>query len=134
MGRRILLDTHALLFALYEPERLSKSAVALIADGDNQLYVSSASAWEIATKHRLGKLDFPYLDVRALLLQYGEHLKDLGALDLPVTSPHAILAGSFEAAHKDPFDRILAAQARLESLGIISKDRALDAFGVRRLW
>ncbi len=129
-----LLDTHTLLFALYEPFRLSAQAQKAIEDARSTLYVSSASAWEIATKHRLGKLGAPDLDIEPLLLDYAGQLRRLGAADLPITSAHALLAGSFEAGHKDPFDRILAAQARLENLTLISKDPALDAFGVRRLW
>jgi len=117
--KRYLLDTHALLFAVARPHRLSP-----------ELWVSSATAWEAATKYRLGKL--PHAE--PLLLDYYGSLARLGAMDLPITSAHALLAGSFEAGPKDPFDRILAAQARLENLTLISKDPALDAFGVRRLW
>ncbi len=134
MSGGYLLDTHALLFALYEPFRLSPAAQRVLGEGDATLYVSSASAWEIATKHRIGKLGPPDLDIEPLLLDYAGLLARLGALELPITGAHALLAGSLVAPHKDPFDRILAAQARLEGLTLISMDRALDAFAVRRLW
>ncbi len=128
--KRYLLDPHALLFAVARPHRLSPRAAAAIEDPEAELWASSASAWEAATQYRLGKL--PHAE--PLLLDYYGSLARLGALDLPITSAHALLAGSFEAGHKDPFDRILAAQARLENLTLIRKDPALDAFGVRRLW
>ncbi len=130
MSGRYLLDTHALLYAVARPHLLSARAFAVINDPLSVLYASSASAREIATKYRLGKL--PHAE--PLIIDYLGSLARLGAGEIPVTSSHALLAGSFEVAHKDPFDRILAAQARLESLSVISKDRALDAFGVRRLW
>lgn len=134
MSEKYLLDTHALLFALYEPERLSQKARRAIEDPLSHLFVSSASAWEIATKHRLGKLTEYDLNIQVLLTDYRGQLRRLGASDLPIESPHALLAESFEAPHKDPFDRILAAQAKLENLVVISKDPALDAFGILRLW
>ena len=130
MKRGYLLDTHALLFAVARPHRLSPKAKAAIEDPNARLFVSSATAWEIATKYRLGKLP----QAKVILSDYEGSLARLGASDLPIKSPHALLAGSFETNHKDPFDRILAAQAKLENLIIISKDPALDAFGVIRLW
>jgi len=130
MKRGYLLDTHALLFAVARPHRLSPKAKAAIEDPNARLFVSSATAWEIATKYRLGKLP----QAKVILSDYEGSLARLGASDLPIESPHALLAGSFEASHKDPFDRILAAQAKLENLIVISKDPALDAFGVIRLW
>lgn len=128
---RVLLDTHALVWALTEPARLSNNARAVIASSGTALFVSAASAWEIATKHRLGK--FPEAD--ALILGYGEHLRRLGAAALPVTSRHALAAGSLTWSHRDPFDRMLAAQSVLESLPLITVDAAFDdCVGVRVVW
>lgn len=130
MKRGYLLDTHTLLFAVARPHCLSPKAKAAIEDPSARLFVSSATAWEIATKYRLGKLP----QAKVILSDYEGSLARLGALDLSIEGHHALLAGSFEVPHKDPFDRILAAQAKLENLVIISKDPAFDAFGVRRLW
>ena len=130
MKGRYLLDTHTLLYAIARPHLLSAKAFAVIHDPLSSLFTSSASAWEIATKYRLGKL--PHAE--PLIVDYLGSLARLGAGEIPVTSSHALLAGSFEVAHKDPFDRILAAQARLENLTVISADPAFDALGVRRLW
>jgi len=130
MNGRYLLDTHALLYAIARPHLLSARAFSVINDLHSVIYASSASAWEIATKYRLGKL--PHAE--PLIVYYQGSLTRLGAGEIPVTSNHALLAGSFEVAHKDPFDRILAAQARLENLTIISADPAFDRLGARRLW
>ncbi|WP_456477049.1 type II toxin-antitoxin system VapC family toxin [Oceanithermus sp.] len=134
MGTNFLVDTHVLLFSFYEPQRLSRAAREAIESLDPTLYVSSATAWEIATKHRIGKLNYPDLNVEELLLEYPAHLARFGAVELAILSTHALFAGSMQGSHKDPFDRILAAQARLENLTIISADPAFDALGVRRLW
>jgi len=134
MSASYLLDTHTLLFALYESKRLAQRAERAIEDSRNRLFVSSASTWEIATKHRLGKLTEYDLDIQTPIADYRGQLERLGTSDLPIENPHTLLAGSFEVPHKDLFDRILAAQAKLENLILISKDPAFDAFGVRRLW
>lgn len=126
-----LLDTHVTLWALTEPARLGQTARAVIEDRSSRLVVSAVSAWEIATKHRLGKL--PQAD--ALLGAYGKHLDRLGVVRLPVTEDHALLAGRLEWIHRDPFDRMLAAQAMIESLVIITGDPAFaDCRGVPTLW
>ncbi|WP_293169773.1 type II toxin-antitoxin system VapC family toxin [Oceanithermus sp.] len=124
-----LLDTHALLFAAARPNRLSPKARAAILSG-SRVHTPSASAWEIATEHRMGKLP----EAGGLLLDYRKLLGEMGLLDLPIHTEHALLAGSMVGDHRDLFDRILAAQARLENLTIISADPAFDALGVRRLW
>ncbi|XOB97603.1 type II toxin-antitoxin system VapC family toxin [Deinococcota bacterium DY0809b] len=129
MNPGYLLDTHALLFAAARPHRLSPKARTAILSGSS-VYASSASAWEIATKHRIGKLP----EAGGLLLSYRELLGEMGLLDLPIHTEHALLAGSMVGDHRDPFDRILAAQARLENLTVISADPGFDALGVRRLW
>ena len=114
MGRRYLLDTHVLIWALTEPKRLSPRVRALLEDPDTPLLVSSASAWEMATKHRLGKLS--------------------GAEELPIRLAHALLAGRLPGEQRDPFDRILAAQSLVEGLVLLTTDRAFPSFGVETLW
>ena len=121
---RLLLDTHALLWALLEPARLSADAAALIRDPGNELLVSSASAWEIAIKHRLGRL--PH--AAAVVASYPAHLARLRADELPIRSAHSLLAGGFPVPHRDPFDRVLAAQAIAESAVLLTNDLAFAQF------
>lgn len=126
-----LLDTHVVLWALTDPERLGTGARAVIDNRASRLVVSAASAWEISTKHRLGKL--PHAD--ALLGAYTKHLDRLGVLRLPVTEDHALLAGRLEWSHRDPFDRMLAAQAITESLVLVTGDPIFGDYpGVPTLW
>jgi len=126
-----LLDTHVMLWALTEPTRLGRTAREVIENRSSRLVVSAVSAWEITTKHRLGKL--PQADV--LLGGYAKHLDRLGAIRLSVTEDHALLAGRLDWNHRDPFDRMLAAQAMIESLMIITADPAFAGCpGVPTLW
>ncbi len=128
---RYLLDTHTLLWALTDPASLGDRAAAVITDADQTLFTSAASAWEIATKRRLGRL--PHAD--AVVAGYAGHLRRLGAEPLPISDEHALLAGSLDWEHRDPFDRMLAAQAMVESLTLLSRDPAFsDMPGVRTLW
>jgi PIN domain nuclease of toxin-antitoxin system len=115
-----LLDSHTLLWALGQPDALGTQARTVIEDRAEELYVSSVTAWEIATKWRLGKL--PYVD--AVVAGYERHVHRLAVIELPVTSAHALLAGTLGWEHPDPFDRMLAAQAMLEGLTLITKDPA----------
>lgn len=127
---RLLLDTHAFLWAVSEPARLPVRVRNVVRQRENELFVSAASAWEIATKFRLGKL--PGADV--VIAKFSDLLRELRAADLPVARVHALRAGGYTQPHADPFDRILAAQADVEDLTLISKDRALLQFGVELLW
>lgn len=128
---RLLLDTHALLWTLSEPERIPSATLDAIRDPANELLVSAASAWEIATKHRLGKLD----GAQAVVLGYADHLARLGATELAMTGHHAMTAGALAWEHRDPFDRMIVAQAMIESVPVVTADRALAAFpGIRALW
>lgn len=122
-----LLDTHALLWALTDPSRLGHEARRIITARASRLIVSAASAWEISTKQRLGRL----AHADALVGAYPRHLDRLGVLRLPVTEEHALLAGKLEWAHRDPFDRVLAAQAMIESLTLVTNDAAF--FGLSGL-
>ncbi len=125
-----LLDTHALLWWLAEPERLSPVVHATLADPDQPVFISAASAWEIATKHRLGRLP-----TAELLLQDGWRLMESqGFQALPVSWSHGLRAGSYSMPHRDPFDRLLAAQAELEQLILITLDPALAPFPCQTLW
>ena len=134
---RVLLDTHALLWALLEPDKLSPAASAVIVDASTTLLVSTAAAWEIASKYRSGRLNGAAEVVRA----YGRHLVTLRATELPVSSGHALRAGALGWTHRDPFDRMLAAQAIEESVPLVTRDTAFarsgrvpDLAALRVLW
>lgn len=127
---RLLLDTHALLWWAGGTAALSRRARAAIADGSNAVLVSAASAWEMATKHRLGKLP----GAGPLLDRLIDYLEDQGFAALGISVPHARHAGTLPGVHRDPFDRMLVAQAQLENLTLVSNERLFDRYGVRRLW
>lgn len=127
---KLLLDTHAFLWAAAEPGELSTKALRAIKSSANELFVSAVSAWEIATKFRLGKLP----DAKIVVENFSGIVTKLRASDLPITRTHALRAGSYPQAHADPFDRMLIAQAEIEGLTLVSKDRALRNFGVELLW
>jgi PIN domain nuclease of toxin-antitoxin system len=126
---RILLDTHALLWWATRADGLSTKAKRAIASNSNEIYVSAASAWEITTKVRIGKLDWPTAagSVNAYVLS-----QDFRAL--PISLDHAERAGQLAIAHRDPFDRMLIAQAQAEELWLVSNEAVFDASGVRRYW
>lgn len=126
-----LLDTHAVLWALTDPSALGSAAAEVVRDSGSPLVVSAVSAWELATKYRLGRL--PQAD--ALLSTSPRLIRRLGASSLPITDEHALLAGQLVWAHRDPFDRMLAAQAMIESLTLITRDAAFAQLrGPRTLW
>lgn len=127
---KVLLDTHALLWAILSPSTLSRKASAVIADESNIILVSAASAWEIATKVRLGKLPGAEILEREFL----DVVDDAGYTLLPIDAAIALRAGRLTSEHRDPFDRILAAQALAQDIPILSTDTKLDTFGIRRLW
>ncbi len=127
----LLLDTHALIwFAAGDSSRMPVAVADLIASPDQEVLVSAASIWEIATKVRLGKMPAA-ADLAARPRHY---IATLGMKGLDISPGHAQRAGSYEADHRDPFDRMLAAQSELEGVTLISVDTALDAFGIDRLW
>jgi PIN domain nuclease of toxin-antitoxin system len=126
----ILLDTHALLWWLADDPALSKRARSAIANTANSVLVSAASAWEIATKVRLGKLPTA-LDLAADL---AVHLEGEGFRTLAISADHAIRAGLLPGPHRDPFDRMLIAQAQAENLTLISNEGVFNSYGVRRVW
>lgn len=127
---RLLLDTHALLWWLAGDARLSPRAQAAVADPAHEVYVSAASAWEIATKHRNGKLP----EAGPLVVDFEREVRQQGFLALPISLAHGQMAGALAGAHKDPFDRMLVAQAREEKMALVSNEALFDTFGVTRLW
>ena len=127
---RLLLDTHTLLWVAFEDELLSPRARQLIQARGSEVFVSAASAWEIATKFRLGRLNF----ARTLAENFIPRVTAVGFRLLPISVEHALRAGLLPGNHKDPFDRMLAAQAIHENLPLLSNDSQLDVFGVRREW
>jgi PIN domain nuclease of toxin-antitoxin system len=127
---RALLDTHALLWWLSDDRALSKAARKFIAATRNTPVISAASAWEIATKVRLGKLPTG-ADLAADFVGCPERE---GFELLAISAEHAIRAGLLAGAHKDPFDRMLIAQAQAEGLPIVSNELVFDEYGVRRIW
>lgn len=120
---KLLLDTHLLLWAAGEPRRLSKSARTLIGNPDNELLFSSASLWEVAIKRRLGREDFK---VDARLLRRG--LLDNGYSELPIISDHVVATESLPLLHRDPFDRILVAQATVEGVTLLTIDSQVSQY------
>jgi PIN domain nuclease of toxin-antitoxin system len=127
---RLLLDTHALLWWLDGDRRLSLKARRAIAYESNAILVSAASAWEITTKARLGKLPGA-IDVAA---DVAACVAAQGFLPLDMTLLHAQRAGSLSGTHRDPFDRMLIAQSQIEDVALVTDDEAFDAFDVRRFW
>lgn len=127
---RLLLDTHALLWWLSGDEALAAAARTAIADNGNDIFVSAASFWEIATKHRIGKL--PGFGV--VVADLGRAVANQGFVGLPIDLRHGQAAGALPGPHRDPFDRMLIAQAMLENLVLVSNEQAFDAYGVARLW
>lgn len=120
---KLLLDTHLLLWAAGEPNRLPKEARNLINDPDNELFFSAASLWEVSIKRGLGRKDFK-ADPR--LLRRG--LLDNGYGELPIRSDHVVVLDSLPAIHKDPFDRILVAQAVAEGIELLTTDSQLAQY------
>jgi PIN domain nuclease of toxin-antitoxin system len=114
---KLLLDTHLLLWAAGNPDRLPAAARRLLDDPQNEPIFSSASLWEVAIKHGLGRGDFR---VDARLLRRG--LLDNGYGELPITSEHAVALDSLPPIHKDPFDRILVAQSMVEGITLLTAD------------
>ena len=129
-GVRLLLDSHSLLWWMADDPRLPASSRNAIRTGGNEVFVSAASAWEICTKHRIGKLP----EAEPIASRFEAAIAGQNFHPLSVTMQHAQLAGSLHGVHKDPFDRMLIAQALVENLTLISNEARFDAFGVARLW
>ena len=123
MGVTFLLDTHVFLWLLGEPDKVPDPIAAELGDTQNTLLVSAVSAMEVATKVRLGKLDA----ARHVVPTWTQRVADIGADELPLSSAHALLAGSLTWAHRDPFDRLLVGQAISDNLTLVTADATVAA-------
>ena len=130
MSRGFLLDTHALIWWLGEAELLTMTSFDVMADRTIDVYFSPVSAMEVSTKFRIGKLP----KAAKYAGKLAEIAVDEGFAPLPLTAEHADLAGSFASSNNDPWDRLLAAQAKLENLALISSDSKMDEFGISQFW
>jgi PIN domain nuclease of toxin-antitoxin system len=127
---KLLVDTHCWLWYLLSPEKLNSSARELLQDREHDFYLSTASAWEIVIKYDLGKLEIPlkpteYIPKRLAILDH---------FSLPITLAHVLEVEKLPRHHKDPFDRILVAQARVDSLKLITADDILRRYDVPLVW
>jgi PIN domain nuclease of toxin-antitoxin system len=127
---KLLLDSVALIWWFTGNPKFSKPACRYIEKGEYQVYVSAASAWEIATKVRQGKMP----EAVSLIAHFDDFLAEQDFIPLGITMAHARLGGSLASAHKDPFDRLIAAQAQIEDMPVVTCDAAFQGLGVRILW
>ena len=126
----LLLDTHALIWWWTDDAHLSKRVRKLLLDTENTVYVSAASAWEIAIKQRIGKLEgVPYASE-----QFASLVDADGFVHLPMRYAHALRAGAYASAHRDPFDRMLAAQSEIEGISLVTRDPLLKEMGCKTIW
>ncbi|WKK62282.1 type II toxin-antitoxin system VapC family toxin [Corynebacterium sp. P3-F1] len=130
-GDSYVLDTHAFMWGLTEPQRLGETAREVMSARENRLLVSAASAWEISAKFRLGKLPGADFIVR----NFEGFVAELGAQPLEISTSHALLGGSLDWGHRDPFDRMLAAQSLIGGHRLISRDVVFsDVQGLEVIW
>ncbi len=127
---RLLLDTNVVIWAVGEPEALSDRAAAALSDSDNDLLISAASVWEIGIKYR----KHGFRGAERLAQGFETALDGWDYKALPISTRHVQLAPVLPGPHKDPFDRMLAAQSILEEAVLVTNDAAMDQFGVQRLW
>lgn len=127
---RYLLDTHALLWWLFDDPQLSTKAREVIAEPQNAVLVSAASAWEISTKHRLGKLP----EAGDIVPQLSRYIRRARFTELDITIEHALVAGHLPGPHRDPFDRMLIAQARLLQMPVLTTDPVFRDYGITVVW
>jgi PIN domain nuclease of toxin-antitoxin system len=125
----ILLDTHTLFWWMVESSRLSKLASTTLNDANNRVLISSAVAWELAIKVNVGKIE-----PASLIARMEGAMTEQVFTALPISIDHAVRAGLLPPHHRDPFDRMLVAQAQALNLPILSANRVLDEYGVRRVW
>jgi PIN domain nuclease of toxin-antitoxin system len=127
----LLLDTHVLLWYSISPEKIPEKTLALLRNSENQIYISSMTAWEISIKYNLGKLP----EAKSLFENYPQRLAEYRFTELPFYTHQALLAGELESTHKDPFDRALVAQALSHKLTVVSQDQAFKTFNeLNILW
>lgn len=127
----LLLDTNVFAWVLTKPGRLPAAVIDALEDPTNRLIVSAVTAWEISTKVRLGR----WSDAEPLVSQFQDLATHIGAVELPITTRHALRAGELHWPHRDPFDRVLAAQALLDNMTLVTSDAAFSTLGgLRVLW
>ncbi len=127
---RVLLDTHTAAWAIGDAKLLGKQARVLLQAPETIVYYSAVTIFEMSLKYHAGK----WFEIKPIIDDPDTAMQTLGAIELPVYSSHARLAGAFPSSHKDPFDRLLAAQAMLEQMTLLSADPLMDGFGVQRIW
>jgi PIN domain nuclease of toxin-antitoxin system len=125
----VLLDTHVLLWWFQASRKLSAKALAVFRDPETTVLVSAASAWEIAIKYKAGRLE-----AADLVDNFEARLEADRFLELPITIAHATRAGLLKESHKDPFDRMLIAQAQCEDVPVVTSDKRFEEYDVRRIW
>ena len=126
---KLLLDTHVLVWWLEDPRRLSRRAATILANRDNDILISAAVGWEIAIKVGVGKMK-----PRSILQDLDRVLAEEAFSELPITLDAAVRAGLLPLHHRDPFDRLLVAQAQSLNVPILSADGVLDLYDIKRLW
>ncbi len=127
---KLLLDSHALIWAVDHPSKLSRNAKTQLEDSANELFVSAATIWEIAIKAGLGKLT----PSSGYQLWIEQAIRDLGASVLPITVEYAAAQAQLPHHHRDPFDRMLVAQSLVANISLVSAEALLDNYGISRLW
>ena len=127
---KALLDTHVVLWWLFNDPKLSEKCKLLIGDPQVEILVSAASGWEISTKHRLGKLP----EAGDVATELPRHLRQARFCVLPISLEHAHLAGSLPGPHRDPFDRMIMAQALVEGLSVVTSDPVFTDYSVPVIW
>jgi PIN domain nuclease of toxin-antitoxin system len=127
MGVNYLIDTHVFLWWLFNDPKLTEECREIIKNPDHRIFVSSVSAWEIATKYRIGKLP----EAKHIVEEYSQILQQAKFIELSITSAHALRAGSLPISHRDPFDRMIMAQAELENFPVITYDAAFQTGLIR---
>ena len=126
---RVLLDTHVLLWWFQASRKLSPKALSVFRDPETTVLVSAACAWEISIKHEAGRLD-----AADLIANFEARLEGDRFVELPITVAHAIRAGALKESHKDPFDRMLIAQAQCEDVPVLTTDKRFEEYDVKRIW
>lgn len=125
-----LLDTHALLWWWLDDGQLSAPARAVIAEPGNRIWVSAASSWEVATKHRIGKLP----EASEIAERFSSYLRRSRFLELPISIEHSLKAGALPGPHRDPFDRMLIAQHFITRYPVVTRDAVFRDYGVAVIW
>ena len=127
---KFLLDTHIFLWWITDAQLLSQTARDIVSDGNSELYWSAASSWEVAIKYKLGRLPLPEVPESFIPTELAKNRID----SLPIVNDHAFRAGQLPIHHRDPFDRMLVAQAQAENMKIISNDRQISLYDVNIAW